>query len=137
MFRAFLNRLGLARVYLASPSVGWHLALQFALQHPERLEGCVLVEAHEVETDARRGVLSLAARLHEIAVPTLVLLTEQGHAACAALQLERLPRYTPLVISDATASAGVPALRLAHAMMPFLLHCERQRNLVRGASFLL
>jgi hypothetical protein len=43
------------------------------------------------------------------------------------------------VISDTTpaASSDSPALRLGHAVMRFLLHCERQRNLVRGASFLL
>jgi hypothetical protein len=52
---------------------------------------------------------------------------------------EHLPRCTKLVISDATpaASSSMPALRLGHAVMRFLLHCERQRNLVRGASFLL
>jgi len=137
----FLNILGLERVYLASQAVGWHMALRFALQHPECLEGIVLIGAHDVDMDAVRGVMSLEARLHEITVPTLMLIEAQVQAALpyAEVLTERLPRCTQIVVSDSTLSpsAGVPALRLGHAMMRFLQHCERQRNLVRGASFLL
>jgi len=137
----FLEVLGLERVYLASQSVGWPMALHFALQHPERLEGLVLIGAHDMEMDTVRGLMSLQARLHEMTVPTLVLLEEQVHAAFSYAEMltERLPRCTQIVVSDTTRafSAHTPALRLGHTMMRFLLHCERQRNLVRGASFLL
>ena len=141
MLAMFLEVLGLERVYLASQSVGWPVALHFALQHPECLEGLVLIGAHDVEMDTVRGVMPLQTRLHEMTVPTLVLLEEQGHAALpyAEVLAERLPHCTKLVVSDATLapSPSVPALRLGHTMMGFLLHCERQRNLVHGASFLL
>ena len=137
----FLEVLGLARVYLASQSVGWPMALHFALQHPECLEGLVLIGVHEAEMDTVHGVMSLPARLHEMTVPTLVLLEAQGHAALpyAEILTERLPHCTKIVLSDSplAPSARVPALQLGHTMMGFLLHCERQRNLVRGASFLL
>ncbi len=139
--RAFLAVVGLERVYLASQSLCWPMALHFALQYPECLEGLVLIGAHDVGLDTVRGVMSLQARLSEMTVPTLVLLEAQGQAALpyAEVLAERLPRCTQVVVSDATPSrpASVPALRFGHAMMRFLLHCERQRNLVRGASFLL
>jgi len=136
---AFLDALGLERVYLASQSGGWPVALRFALLHPKRLESLVLVAAHEVALDAGREVMALAARLPEITVPTLVLLAEPTHATwpCAAMLAERLPGCTQIVLPAPAPSARVPALQLGHAMMHFLLHCERRRNLVRGASFLL
>jgi hypothetical protein len=141
MLGTFLAVLGLERVYLASQPVGWPMALHFALQHPACLEGLVLIGAHDVEMDTVRGVMPLQTRLHELTVPTLVLLEEQAHAAFpyAEVLTERLPHCTQIVVPDSSLSpsAPSPALRLGHAMMQFLLHCERQRNLVRGASFLL
>ena len=160
MLGMFLEVIGLERVYLASQSVGWPTALYFALQRPEGLEGLVLIGAHTMEMDTVRGVMALQARLHAMTVPTLVLLEGQVHAAfpCAEVLTQRLPRCTKIVVSDAGATVSahasvlrthegaalplspavsVPALQLGHAMMRFLLHCERQRNLVRGASFLL
>ena len=137
----FLEAVGLARVYLASQSVGWPMALHFALQHPESLEGLVLIAAHDVEVDTLRGVMPLSARLHEITVPTLVLLEEQAHTVLSSAEAlaECLPHCTYIVVSASPLSPSVlaPALRLGHAVMRFLLHCERQRTLVRGASFLL
>jgi len=137
----FLEVLGLERVYLASQSVGWPMALHFALQHPESLEGLVLIGAHDVAMDTVRGVMSLRARLHEMTVPTLVLLEEQGYTASSYAEglTEHLPRCTKIVVSDSppAPSASAQAVALGHTMMHFLLHCERQRNLVRGASFLL
>ena len=135
----FLELLGLERVYLASPSAGWPMALHFALQHLESLEALMLIGAHEVEMDTVRGVMSLQARLPDMTVPTLVLLEAQVPAACAEILAERLPHCTKMVVSNAvlTPSAPVPALQLGHTMMRFLLYRERQRNLVRGASFLL
>jgi hypothetical protein len=141
MLRMFLDILGLERVYLASQAVSWHTALHFALHNPGRLEGLVLIGARDVETNAICGIMSLEARLHAITVPTHVVSEAEALAVLpyANFLTERLPRCTKLVVSDATpaASSGIPALRLGHAVMRFLLHCERQRNLVRGASFLL
>ena len=139
MLGTFLELLGLERVYLASQAVSWHMALHFALHCPERLEGLVLIGAHDVATDVVCGIISLEGRLHEIPVPTLVVSEAETIAPYADLLTERLPHCTKLVVSDVTpaASSGIPALQLEHAVMRFLLHCERQRNLVRGASFLL
>jgi pimeloyl-ACP methyl ester carboxylesterase len=139
MLGTFLDILGLERVYLASQAVSWHMALHFALHDPGRLEGLVLIGAHDVATDAVCGIMSLEARLHAITIPTLVVSEAEALAPYADFLTERLPRCTKLVVPDATpaASSGIPALRLGHAVMRFLLHCERQRTLVRGASFLL
>lgn len=141
MLGTFLDGLGLERVYLASQAVGWHMALHFALHYPGRLEGLVLVGARDVETDVVRSMMSLKVRLHEITVPTLVLIEEEVRASLpyAEVLTERLPRCTKLVVPASTPSpsSGVPVLQLGHTMMRFLLHCERQRTLVRGASFLL
>ena len=141
MLGTFLDGLGLERVYVASQAVSWPMALHFALHHPERLEALVLMGAQDVEAHVVRGLMSLEARLHEITVPTCILMETQALASLpyAEILTKRLPHCTRLIISDATPSpsSGVPALPLGHSMMRFLLHCERQRNLVRGASFLL
>ena len=141
MLGTFLDILGLERVYLASQAISWHMALHFALSYPERLEGLVLIGMRDVATDAVCGIMSLENRLHAITVPTLVVSEAEATAVLpyADLLTERLRRCTKLVISDTTpaAASGSSALRLGHAVMRFLLHCERQRNLVRGASFLL
>ena len=141
MLGAFLDILGLERVYLASHVVSWHMALHFALHYPGRLEGLVLIGENNMVTDALGGILALEARLPTLAVPTLVVSEAEALAALpyADFLTAHLPRCTRLMVSNATpaASSGTPALRLGHAVMRFLLHCERQRNLVRGASFLL
>jgi hypothetical protein len=141
MLGAFLDILGLERVYLASQVASWHMALHFALHYSGHLEGLVLIGAHNMAMDAACSIMSLEARLPTIAVPTLVVSEAEALAALpyADFLTAHLPRCTRLVVSDAppAASSGTPALRLGHAVMRFLLHCERQRNLVRGASFLL
>ena len=141
MLGTFLDGLGLERVYLASQAVSWPRALHFALHYPKRLEGLVLMGAQDVKTHVVRGLMALEARLHEITVPTCVLIEAQVLASLpyAEILTERLPRCTKLVVTDSAPfpSSSVPVLRLGHAIMRFLLHCERQRNLVRGASFLL
>jgi len=141
MLGTFLDILGLERVYLASQAISWHMALHFALSYPERLEGLVLIGMRDVATDAVCGIMSLEDRLHAITVPTLMVSEAEATAVLpyADLLTQRLRRCTKLVVSDTTPAAvsGSPALRLGHAVMRFLLHCERQRNLVRGASFLL
>ena len=141
MLGTFLDILSLERVYLASQAVSWHTALHFALHSPGRLEGLVLLGARDVETHTICGITALEARLHAITVPTVVVIEAESLAALpyADLLTESLPHCTKFVVSDPipAASSGMPALRLGHAMMRFLLHCERQRTLVRGASFLL
>ena len=141
MLSMFLEVLGLERVYVASQAVSWHMALHFALHYPGRLEGLVLIWARDAEANAIGDIISLEARLHAITAPTLVVSEAEALAALpyANFLTERLSRCTQLVVSDAipAASSGISALRLGHAVMRFLLHCERQRNLVRGASFLL
>jgi pimeloyl-ACP methyl ester carboxylesterase len=141
MLATFLDILGLERVYLASQVASWHMALHFALHYPGRLEGLVLIGENNMVTDALGGILALEARLPTLAVPTLVVSEAEALAALpyADFLTAHLPRCTRLMVSNATpaASSGTPALRLGHAVMRFLLHCERQRNLVRGASFLL
>jgi pimeloyl-ACP methyl ester carboxylesterase len=117
------------------------MALHFALHRPERLEALVLIGARGVAMEAVCGIMSLEDHLHAITVPTLVVSEAEASAVLpyADFLTERLPHCTKLVVSDTTpaASSSLPALRLGHAVMRFLLHCERQRNLVRGASFLL
>jgi pimeloyl-ACP methyl ester carboxylesterase len=139
MLGTFLNLLGLERVYLASHVTSWPMALRFALHYPERLEGLVLIGAHAVATDVGDGIMALETRLHAISVPTLVASEAAMLAPYADLLTARLPHCTTLAVSDMTAAASSAssALRLGHAVLRFLLHCERQRNLVRGASFLL
>jgi pimeloyl-ACP methyl ester carboxylesterase len=130
MLGAFLDILGLERVYLASHIVSWPMALYFALHCPGRLEGLVLIGEHNVATDAVDGIMSLEAHLPTIAVPTLVVSAAEAFAALpyADFLTAHLPRCTRLVVSDATpaASSGTPALRLAHAMMRFLLQTPAQ-----------
>jgi pimeloyl-ACP methyl ester carboxylesterase len=137
----FLDTLSLERVYLASQAVSWHIALHFALHYAGRLEGLMLIGARDVETHAVCSLMALEARLHEITVPTVVVIEAESRAVLpyADLLTARLSHCTKFVVSDTVpaASSSIPALRLGHAMMRFLLHCERQRNLVRGASFLL
>jgi pimeloyl-ACP methyl ester carboxylesterase len=141
MLGTFLDILGLERVYLAGQVVSWHMALHFAIHCPGRLQGIVLIGARDVGTDAVCGIMALEARLQEITVPTLVVSEAESLAALpyADLLAERLPHCTKVVASDATPAplSSIPALRLGHSIMRFLLHCERQRNLVRGASLLL
>jgi hypothetical protein len=141
MLGMFLDGLGLERVYLASQTVSWPMALHFALHYPARLEGLVLTGVQGMETHTVRRLMSLETRLHEITVPTCVLIEPHVLTSLpyAEVLTERLPRCTQVVISDSTPAplSGAPPLQLGHIMMRFLLHCERQRNLVRGASFLL
>src|SRR5215471_7740299 len=73
MLGTFLNILGLERIYLASQAMSWHMALLFALYSPGRLEGLVLIGTRDVETESVGDLMALAARLHTITVPTLVV----------------------------------------------------------------
>jgi pimeloyl-ACP methyl ester carboxylesterase len=134
---AFLEALALERVYLASPPSDWPLALQIAHQAPHRLEGLVLVampHAHDAVQPLPIPDFP-TAHLPTLTVPTLLLLsdvTDRQHGVIRVLTTQ-LPHCIQVVLP----TQGDFQRRLGHAMLHFLIHCERQRNLVRGASFLL
>src|SRR5262245_37225917 len=73
MLGTFLELLGLERIYLASQTVSWHMALHFASHCPGRLEGLVLIGVYDMATEAVGGIMSLEAHLQAITVPTLVV----------------------------------------------------------------
>lgn len=126
-----LDILAVERAYLAGWAGGGHTALNFAQHHPSRSEGLLLIGID--------GDLT-AVPLPEIAVPTCVFVGAEApsHMAHATQLASRLPRCAKIVIPDAgTSPHREQPLPLGHAMMGFLIQCERQRNLVRGASFLL
>jgi hypothetical protein len=149
--RALLDALRLERVYLACPAPQWQAVLHFARCYPRRLEGLLLLDVQGAPLEvgqggrARSGAvtsdLALIARLPEITAPTAVLIEDHTDPSLGGVDLlvTRLPRCTKIVVLEADLSAAVPELSLqfGHAMMRFLVQCERQRNLVRGASFLL
>jgi hypothetical protein len=123
--------LSVERAYLAGYAAGTQTALHFALRYPACLEGLLLIGMH--------GALP-AAPLHNMTVPTCVLVGSEAatHLTCATLLTTQAPHCTKRVIPAAgTVPLREQPLALGHAMMDFLIRCERQRNLVRGASFLL
>ena len=147
---ALLEALGTERVYLAALGSTAQMALAFALHAPEHLEGLFLIGMSE---DPATLALSRSGAPHRLvgttagaygwstlAVPTLILVGDrvpQQHQ-CAAALAARLPRAQIAVIAGAgCAPHHEQPRRLGHAMLDFLIHCERQRNLVRGASLLL
>jgi pimeloyl-ACP methyl ester carboxylesterase len=125
---AFLDALAVERAYLAGYAGGGQTALRFALRYPRRVEGLLLIGGHSPD-----GVL--AESLREIAIPMVLFVGGDPLAHPSIVQAPCCPR---VVIPDAGAAPHrEPPLRLGHAMLDVLLHCERQRTLVRGASFLL
>jgi pimeloyl-ACP methyl ester carboxylesterase len=128
---SLLDALRIERTYLAGYASGGLTALHFARRYPERTEGLLLIG---IDADLS------AVPLYEIAVPTCVFAGSAAstHVACATLLASQLPRCAKIVIPDASAAPHrEQPLPLGQAMMTFLMQCERQRNLVRGASFLL
>ncbi len=137
VLHALLDTLGLERIYLAGYAASGLTALQYALHYPERLEGLIVIRAPEYATAEARALATLP--LHAISVPTLVLVGEHAlpDHTCELLTT-CLPRCRRLTLPN----AGVEPLReqpqqLGQALLDFLVSCERQRNLVRGASLLL
>jgi pimeloyl-ACP methyl ester carboxylesterase len=144
---ALLEALGAERLYLAALGPTAQMALAFALHAPTRLEGLCLIGMSE---DPATLVLSRAPHrmagttagaddLSTLAVPTLILVGDQvpQQRQRAAALAARLPRGQIAVIAGAgCAPHHEQPQRLGHAMLDFLIHCERQRNLVRGASLL-
>jgi len=135
----FLDALPLERVYLASHTAGWPIALECALRWPERLEGLVLLGTHGATSATTQALATYTARLPELSVPTLVLLDAAlvSDLPSADLLVTHVPRCTRTIVPRPASAPSASPLQLAHAMMRMLVHWERQRNLVRGASFLL
>jgi pimeloyl-ACP methyl ester carboxylesterase len=148
---ALLEALGTERIYLAAADAAIGMALAFALQMPARLEGLLLIGMAEdpaiaalLRSQVQSSLLSAEAGGADcwsaMTVPTLILVGDQvpQHRQYAERLLTRLRRARMAVIPAAgRAPHREQPHRLGRAMMDFLMHCERQRNLVRGASFLL
>jgi len=126
-----LDVLTLERTYLAGYAHGGITALHVARQSPARVEALLLIGID----DAVQTV-----PLPAITVPTCVFVGANcpSHHTAATWLRTQLPRCVTITIPGAGA---IPHQEqpwsLGHAMMDFLIHCERQRNLVRGASLLL
>jgi pimeloyl-ACP methyl ester carboxylesterase len=147
----FLHALGIARAYVAGYARGGEIALRLALRDPGRVEGLLIMSP----SAAVRGLLQPEATSHTAAptdrpptsactclpVPTLVVIG--ADAATDDLQgVTRLAAQLPHGVSIRIPGAAAAPHReqpmpLGHAMLTFLMQCERQRTLVRGASFLL
>ena len=128
---ALLDLLAVERTYMAGYAGGCHTALRFAWRHPERLEALLLIGMAEVPP---------APPGSQLLLPTCVFAGEAApaHLACATQCTRQLPHCAKIVIPAAGTAPLIEQPRtLGHAMFDFLSRCERQRNLVRGASFLL
>ena len=140
---ALLNALDLERVYLASPASAWLSAVQFAHRHPKALEALLLVELPGAAAAAPLPDAAFTAHLSGATLPTLILLAHQASPARPAADWlsTHLPRHRTLTLGqfghDQPDLPKTPRRQFPHLMMRFLLDCERHRNLVRGASFLL
>ncbi len=128
---AVLDALAIERAYLAGYASGALSALHMALRCPERVEALLLIGLDHVPPEAQLRVMT---------APTCVFVGEMAvkHVNCATRLTPHLPNGVKRIISRAamTPHRDEPS-SLAHAMLDFLMQCERQRNLVRGASFLL
>lgn len=125
------DTLAIKRAYLAGYADGGLTALHAAWRYPERSQGLLLIGLDH-------GLSAI--RLSEIAIPTGILIGAQApaHIACATFLASHLADGSHTIIPDAAvAPHHDQPLPLGHAMLSFLSQCERQRNLVRGASFLL
>jgi pimeloyl-ACP methyl ester carboxylesterase len=126
-----LDVLTVERAYLAGYAQGSMTALRAALQMPARVEALLLIGMD----DAMQTL-----PLPELTVPTCIFVGANcaSHRATAALVSMQVPRCATITIPGAGAMPHQEQpLPLGRAMMDFLIHCERQRNLVRGASLLL
>jgi pimeloyl-ACP methyl ester carboxylesterase len=149
---ALCDALGLERAYLAGYASGGQTALHFALRHPNRLEGLVLIgpdrpwllssqEAAAAKTRHAIEPSPVPGTQHPVlTMPTLLVAGEQSptQVAWARRFAAQWSRAALGVIAGAgDAPQREHPLQVGHEMVRFLLQCERQRTLVRGASFLL
>ncbi|MGQ4808932.1 2-succinyl-6-hydroxy-2,4-cyclohexadiene-1-carboxylate synthase [Candidatus Entotheonellaceae bacterium PAL068K] len=126
-----LDVLAVQRTYLAGYASGGHTALRFALHHPDRLEALLLIGMAEMPPKTS---------LDQMILPTGMFAgeTAASHLACATQCTGQLRHGVSIVIPGAGVTPHLEQPRsLGHAMFDFLSRCERQRHLVRGASFLL
>jgi pimeloyl-ACP methyl ester carboxylesterase len=127
-----LNALAVERAYVAGYASGGDVALRLALQEPGRLEGLLLISPGD-DTGQQSPLPSLF-------VPTLIAVGEEAsnHLESASRLTAQLPHCSHTIVRGAgVAPHREQPLPLGHAMLAFLIQCERQRTLVRGASFLL
>jgi pimeloyl-ACP methyl ester carboxylesterase len=134
-----LHALDIARAYVAGYAHGGETALRLALRDPDRVEGLLIISPGP----AVRTLLQTMAMSHTAvpSVPTLVVVGAET-AADDLQDVTRLAAQLPHGMSIRIPGAGAAPHReqpmpLGHAMLTFLMQCERQRTLVRGASFLL
>ena len=128
-----LDAMQTERTYLAADAAAAGMALHMAQQAPERLEGLIFIGKNDAQTRCPEAAWPWTA-------PTLIVVGEQAadHCQWAEAWVMRLPHCQRVIIPEAGRyPLTEQPRRLGHVMMHFLLHCERQRNLVRGASFLL
>jgi pimeloyl-ACP methyl ester carboxylesterase len=128
-----LDAIQIERTYLVADAVAAGMALHMAQQVPERLEGLIFIGKNDVQPSRPEVAWQWTA-------PTLILVGEQAvdHCQWAEAWVTQFPHCQRGIIPE----AGRHPLteqprRLGQAMMQCLLHSERQRHLVRGASFLL
>lgn len=129
--QAVLDGLPIAGAYLAGYADGGLTALRLALRCPQRVEGLLLIGMNRVLCEGRLGLMT---------VPTCAFAGAEAprHVAIASRLAAALPHGEKRTITQAAmAPHQEQPLVLGHAMLDFLMRCERQRNLVRGASFLL
>jgi pimeloyl-ACP methyl ester carboxylesterase len=129
--QAILDGLAIERAYLAGYADGGLTALGVAWRYPQQVEGLLLIGMDRVGCEDRLG---------RIRVPTCAFAgAEASRHIAVASHLAATLSYgeTSIIRQAATAPHQEQPLTLGHAMMDFLMRCERQRNLVRGASFLL
>jgi pimeloyl-ACP methyl ester carboxylesterase len=127
-----LNALAIERAYVAGYASGGDVALRLAFQEPNRLEGLLLISPGD-EASQRSSLASLS-------VPLLIVVGEEAseHLEGASRLAAQLPHCSSTILQGArVALHREQPLPLGHAMLAFLIQCERQRTLVRGASFLL
>lgn len=128
---AVLDSLSIEGAYLAGYADGGVTALRLACRYPQRVEGLLLIGVDAVPCADRLGMMT---------VPTCVFAGAEAaaHVAIASRLAAALPRGEAHTIMQAGLAPHLEQpLVLGHAMIDFLMRCERQRNLVRGASFLL
>ena len=128
---ALFDALAIKQAYLAGYAAGGLTALHAAWRYPECAQGLLLIGFdHDLS----------AIPLSAITIPTCMLVGARApaHIACATFLAAHLPNGRQVIVPDAGASPHhEQPLPLGHAMLSFLVQCERQRHLVRGASFLL
>jgi pimeloyl-ACP methyl ester carboxylesterase len=147
---ALLQALHIARAYVAGYAGGGDVALQLALRDPSRLEGLLLInpadpvvrhsQGRETPHPAGPPDAPPGPSVSSLSVPTLVMVgaAESERLAGMTWLTAQLPHCVHTVIQGAgVAPHREQPLLLGHAILAFLMQCERQRTLVRGASFLL